>query len=362
MAEYSGFFDAHLLNGEYDRVYLAEHFARYFASFIGNGVFGGKSSELMVRQKDSADMSVRVMAGQGFINGYFYENDDELSLAIDNADGVLSRIDLIVLRWDKNERSIRVAVEKGAFASFPSAPLLKRNDDFYELELAKIYVKAGATRITQADITDMRLDPSVCGFVVSVVDNFDTAEFNAQLNMWIEQFRADSIEEVNRLVDDIREILESGDLTPIFSDIEKLKNMAIESEEYPGCFYRDADGEAEWLNPPLEPGVEFRTTERFEERPVYKMLVHVPSLPNTSLMIVTPNFMMSKLMSIDGVLFDSATSYNEVYPFPVFMSSSVAPDAMIINAMPGLAWTNIAILTTRDLTRYKADIVVKYVK
>ena len=31
MAEQSGFFDAHLVNGEYDRVYLVEHFAKYFS-------------------------------------------------------------------------------------------------------------------------------------------------------------------------------------------------------------------------------------------------------------------------------------------------------------------------------------------
>ena len=32
MAEQCGFFDAHVVGNEYDRVYLAEQFARYFAS------------------------------------------------------------------------------------------------------------------------------------------------------------------------------------------------------------------------------------------------------------------------------------------------------------------------------------------
>ena len=117
MAERSGFFDAHLVNGEYDRVYLAESFAKYFASFIGNGIFGGKSNELMVQQKPTADMSVRVLSGQAWINGYWYENDDELSLAVDVADGVLNRIDLIVLRWNNSERVIRLDVVKGTPAS-----------------------------------------------------------------------------------------------------------------------------------------------------------------------------------------------------------------------------------------------------
>lgn len=36
---------------------------------------------------------------------------------------------------------------------------------------------------------------------------------------------------------------------------------AIESTDYPGCYYRMVDGEEEWLNPPMIPGVEYRTIE-----------------------------------------------------------------------------------------------------
>jgi hypothetical protein len=135
MAEQSGFFDAHVVDGEYDRVYLAESFAKYFASFIGNGIFA-KSSELIVRQKSAANMSVRVLAGQGWINGYWYENTDELSLAIDIADGVLNRIDIIVLRWNSAERVIRLAVKKGISATNPAAPAIQRDADIFELKLA----------------------------------------------------------------------------------------------------------------------------------------------------------------------------------------------------------------------------------
>lgn len=367
MAELSGFFDAHASvdaagNVVYDRTYLAESFAKYFANFIGNGIYGGKSSELMVSQNESANMSVKLLTGMAFINGYFYENTNELPLAIDNADGILDRIDLIVLRWSKNDRAIHAFVEKGIPSSSPSVPLLKRNDDYYELALAEIRIKAGMTRITQADITDLRLDTNVCGFVVAVIKQFDTAAFSAQLNSWIESFKLNSVEEVSNLLQQLEDIIAAGDLGPILLDIQSLKDLSIESDEHPGCYYRIVNGETEWLNPPAEPGIEYRTAERFEGKPVYKILVHVLSLPNSSLMIVTPDMMLTKVVSIEGVLFDSATSYNEIYPFPVFMSSAVAPDAMIVNVMPGLAWTNVAIMTTKDMSRYKADITIKYVK
>ena len=112
MAEQSGFFNANLVNGAYDRVYLAESFAKYFASFVGNGIFSGKLSELLVTQPVNSGMKVEVLSGMGWINGYWYENTNNLSLAIDVADGVLNRIDCVVLRWNRTDRSIKVAIKK----------------------------------------------------------------------------------------------------------------------------------------------------------------------------------------------------------------------------------------------------------
>lgn len=229
MAEQSGFFDAHLVDGEYDRVYLAESFAKYFASFIGNGIFGGKSNELMVQQKATADMSVRVLSGQAWINGYWYENDAELSLAIDVADGVFNRIDLIVLRWDNSERVIRLAVKKGTPATNASSPQLQRNADYYELMLAKVYIKAGATSIIQADIVDMRLDFGLCGLVQGVVQQFDTTEFGIQLDSyikayaanykaWIDQLKIEGSGEIEALKAMLNEIIADNDLVNLKRD------------------------------------------------------------------------------------------------------------------------------------------------
>lgn len=191
MAEQSGFFDAHLVDGEYDRVYLAEHFAKYFASFIGNGIFGGKSNELLVREKETPSMGVRVLSGQAWIDGYWYENDDEHPLTIDIADGVLHRIDSIVVRWNHSERIIRLAVKKGVAATNPVAPIVQRDDDYYELKLADIYIKAGTTKITQSSITDKRLNTSECGLVIGVVQQLDADEFGIQLETYISEFIAE---------------------------------------------------------------------------------------------------------------------------------------------------------------------------
>ena len=44
---------------------------------------------------------------------------------------------------------------------------------------------------------------------------------------------------------------------------------AVESDDYPGCYYRIVDGWTEWINPPMNGDVEYMTTERFQGKPVY---------------------------------------------------------------------------------------------
>lgn len=48
---------------------------------------------------------------------------------------------------------------------------------------------------------------------------------------------------------------------------------AIESTDYPGCYYRMVNGEQEWLNPPVISDVAYRTTERYLENAVYTKLM-----------------------------------------------------------------------------------------
>lgn len=54
---------------------------------------------------------------------------------------------------------------------------------------------------------------------------------------------------------------------PEFPDPEYTGEM--ESDEYPGCYYRIVNGEKEWQNPPMVSGQEYRTSERFLNNAVY---------------------------------------------------------------------------------------------
>ena len=341
MAENSGFFDAHLVNGEYDRVYLAESFAKYFASFIGNGIFGGKSNELMVKQKVTADMSVRVSSGQGWINGYWYENSDELSLAIDTADGVLN-----------SERVIRLTVKKGTSATSPSAPTIQRSADLYELKLAQVYIKAGATKITQADITDTRLNNEVCGFVHGVIDQLDTTEFGKQIDSFIENFEASNIDKMQAIFDRINSLINEDMATKLTLDVDNLKSLFIESDSNKGCFYRVVStGENEWINPPNKVGISYRTTERWNGKAVYRSLFYISFNVNTR---------FDRIISISGFAINNDDNMN--YPFPIIFNG-LTPAAVISYAEnDGGEGSTIVIQTNKDVSNFVGYIIIKYVK
>lgn len=176
--EKSGFFNS--VNG--DRKYKASDFAEYFNSLITNGIFPNPSTNLQIISNNN--MTITLNAGKGWINGYIYNNTDNLILDILPADGILNRIDRIVLKYDLIKRSINAVVKKGEFASLPVAPVLQRDADAYELGLADIYIKAGSISITQSNITDLRLNTDLCGIVSSLIKPDTTAIFNQYMDWY----------------------------------------------------------------------------------------------------------------------------------------------------------------------------------
>lgn len=181
MAIYSGLFNS--VNG--DRKYNAWWFAKYFSTFIGNGIFPNPSTNLQVIENEN--MKVTVKPGTGWIDGYFIYSDNDYILEHDIADGVLKRVDRIVMRLDFMKRKIDIVIKKGTFASTPTAPTLQRDADAYELALADVMINNGATQITQANITDQRLNSSLCGIVHGTVDQVDTTTLFNQYQSWLNQ-------------------------------------------------------------------------------------------------------------------------------------------------------------------------------
>lgn len=183
-----------------DRVYKAEDFRNYFAQFIGNGVFYANANALKVTE--NGGMQVAVNAGAGWVAGAGYINDSTLALTLANADGALNRIDRVVLRCSYTERSIYVAVLQGAYSAQPVAPDLTRSADKYELALADVYVAAGATSITQTNITDQRLNTSLCGIVTGLIEQADTTDIFNQFEQYLSEFKTTYIADIEQWTSD----------------------------------------------------------------------------------------------------------------------------------------------------------------
>lgn len=154
-----------------------------------SGVFGAEGNSSVA----AADgMSVTVSDGNGWItnakgDGICWWNDTEettqspLSLTLAAADSTLNRIDRIIVEWKTIDYADlpEIKVLQGTPANNAVPPALTNSNLLRQISLAQVYVKAGATVITSADITDERPDESVCG-IVSQWFGADTGEAEAQ--------------------------------------------------------------------------------------------------------------------------------------------------------------------------------------
>lgn len=223
MAELSGFFPD--VSG--DREYTTDFLAKWIASFISNGVYNGSLAVTA-----GSNMQIIIPAGQAWINGYYYKNDSDLTLTITNADGVLKRKDTVVLRWDINSRSITVQVLAGTFASEPVAPPIVRTAEQYDLKLAEIDIAAGATSITQANITDTRLDNNVCGIVHAAVDHINTTALYNQIQADLAEFKSTNETDFTAWVNSLKDILDANTAGHLQNEIDSHMSDYVRQPGY----------------------------------------------------------------------------------------------------------------------------------
>jgi len=171
-------------NSNSDRYYDAESMGDWLRPFFKNGVFNG---QMQVTAND--DMSVTIAAGYGYINGKHRHFLIPTTLDIETASGTLNRIDSVILRRDDTERRIYLFIQKGGNAANPVPPALVRTGTIYDLKLADIYIAAGTVAITQAEITDTRMNASVCGWVAATVTQIDFTQIQAQFDSYFTAYK-----------------------------------------------------------------------------------------------------------------------------------------------------------------------------
>jgi hypothetical protein len=186
MAISFGFFNS--LNG--DRTYDADQMSEYFDGLISNGVYESVGGALQVKAVTGGGMNVQVMPGRGIINCKWISNNSALILEVTAAHAVLNRWTAVVMRLDIVNRLMTITTKDGTPASTPTKPSMDNTASVVELCLAYIYVGAGVTSISQANIEDMRAS-DLCGWVTGLIDQVDTSELFLQWQTAYENYFAE---------------------------------------------------------------------------------------------------------------------------------------------------------------------------
>lgn len=168
------------INGS--NMYNNDDFRQYFANFISTGILANVplagSTAFQVTQTDNPSMNVIVGSGVAWIIGGQVMNTSPLSFQIPAPLTSQSRTDSIVVQWSNSSNNGDIIYKQN------STQVVQTND-VYELQLCKILVPANATNISQANITDMRADTSVCGFS-SPYEAIKTGDLLAQFKSELE--------------------------------------------------------------------------------------------------------------------------------------------------------------------------------
>ena len=159
------------------------------AGFFSTRLSGVYSAEEDFAVTASGSTSVTISAGRAWIHpsrwtGYSVLCKDPQMIQLPVADGLRSRIDRVVLRYDAAARQTRLVVLEGTpDSASPAPPELSRTALVYDLCLADIARPAGSAAVTNADLTDTRADEDVCGVMRDGVTGIPTQQL-------VEQWRA----------------------------------------------------------------------------------------------------------------------------------------------------------------------------
>ncbi len=113
---------------------------------------------------------------------------------IEVGSGLLPRYVAVVLQYDKTANDVRLTLRYGDYSDAPAKPQPVRDEYYDEIILASILQPAAAVEITQANITDERLNEAMCGLMRDGVTGMPTAQLfaqaRAQLDGYASEFEA----------------------------------------------------------------------------------------------------------------------------------------------------------------------------
>lgn len=162
--------------------YTAED-AELFHCTRNSGIWANDSFSISVTGFDN---NIAISTGIAWINNEEFSGKvvalkSAKTLDLGIADSAYPRIDVIAIQFNANNNATDIVVKKGVASTNPTRPAISRTATVYELYLASIYRPAASTVVTANNVTDLRLDGSVCGLMSDSVTKIDTGAINAQV-------------------------------------------------------------------------------------------------------------------------------------------------------------------------------------
>lgn len=119
-------------------------------------------------------------------------------------------------------------------------------------------------------------------------------------------------------------------------------------------FSDDVFEDWEWVNPPLEPGIEYRTTQRYNNSPVFVKMVECGFFPNASTKEVTHG-----VDNIDKIIKAEATSdaLGSFLPIYIKINNTISPVATVYATQD-----SITVYSADDWSAYQCFTTIYYTK
>lgn len=209
MAEKSLFFDS---TENDERLYSSADFAQFMKLFYSTGVVQG--GDRLKVTKNTEKLAVSVLPGEAVVDGRpYWLTEQAKELAVPAASTSFARIDRVVLRLDLSTevRSITAQILQGEATASPQPPKLLRNNNYYDISLAQLYIPANALQVET--VTDERYDAELCGICQGLY-TLDMSDF----------------EDLNQFLGPFTEHIEDGDIHVTKKEKEAWNGKAEKSD------------------------------------------------------------------------------------------------------------------------------------
>lgn len=224
------------INGS--NMYSDKDFKRFYANIFSSGIIPNVALEgnlsLQVLQTETPSMNIRVGPGVDMINGGHLMNTAIKEFPIPAPLTTQERTDCIVAQWNESTNNGDIIYKE-------NTTQIIRSQDIWEHKLAEIVVSANATSITQANITDTRADPDVCGYS-SPFDQINVGDLAAQFRALTDSYSS----EFQAWFQNLQDQLDDNQAANLQNQIDAVNNVIVQKAIPEGSNLDDYKAEGEF--------------------------------------------------------------------------------------------------------------------